>query len=52
MADKYERMLELLLQADDWVTATELAEQLGGTTRSGLSMKRFLPSLRTLLDSI
>lgn len=34
MADKYERMLELLFQADDWVTATELAEQLGVTTRS------------------
>ncbi len=34
MADKYERMLELLLQADDWVTAGELAEQLGVTTRS------------------
>ena len=34
MADKYERMLELLFQADDWVTATELADQLGVTTRS------------------
>ena len=34
MADKYARMLELLLQSDDWVTATELAEQLGVTTRS------------------
>ena len=34
MADKYERMLELLLHADDWVTATELAERLGVTTRS------------------
>jgi len=34
MADKYERMLELLFQSDDWVTATELAEQLGVTTRS------------------
>ncbi|MBX9471563.1 BglG family transcription antiterminator [Microcella sp.] len=34
MADKYGRMLELLFQADDWVTATELAEQLGVTTRS------------------
>ncbi len=34
MADKYERMLELLLQQDDWVTATDLAEQLGVTTRS------------------
>lgn len=34
MADKYERMLELLLQADDWVTATELADALGVTTRS------------------
>lgn len=34
MADKYERMLELLLQSDDWMTATELAEQLGVTTRS------------------
>ncbi len=34
MADKYARMLELLLQRDDWATATELAEQLGVTTRS------------------
>lgn len=34
MADKYERMLELLFRADDWVTATELAEQLGVSTRS------------------
>jgi lichenan operon transcriptional antiterminator len=34
MADKYDRMLELLFQADDWVTATELAEKLGVTTRS------------------
>ncbi len=34
MADKYERMLELLFQADDWVTASDLAEQLGVTTRS------------------
>jgi lichenan operon transcriptional antiterminator len=34
MADKYERMLELLAQTDDWVTASELADQLGVTTRS------------------
>ncbi|MDP3208054.1 MAG: HTH domain-containing protein, partial [Rhodoglobus sp.] len=34
MADKYERMLELLFHADDWVTATDLAEQLGVSTRS------------------
>lgn len=34
MADKYERMLELLAQTDDWMTASELAEQLGVTTRS------------------
>ncbi len=34
MGDKYQRMLDLLLHADDWVTASELAEQLGVTTRS------------------
>lgn len=34
MADKYERMLELLAQTDDWVTASELADDLGVTTRS------------------
>ena len=34
MADKYERMLELLAQTDDWMTASELADQLGVTTRS------------------
>jgi lichenan operon transcriptional antiterminator len=34
MGDKYQRMLDLLLHADDWVTAGELADQLGVTTRS------------------
>ncbi|NEM90580.1 BglG family transcription antiterminator [Galbitalea soli] len=34
MSDKYERLLEQLLQADGWVTASELADQLGVTTRS------------------
>jgi len=34
MGDKYQRMLDLLLHADDWVTASELAERLGVTTRS------------------
>jgi lichenan operon transcriptional antiterminator len=34
MSDKYERLLEHLVQADGWVTASELADQLGVTTRS------------------
>lgn len=34
MSDKYERLLEHLLQTDGWVTAAELSEQLGVTTRS------------------
>ena len=34
MSDKYERLLDYLLQADGWVTAGELADQLGVTTRS------------------
>lgn len=34
MSDKYERLLDHLAEADGWVTATELSEQLGVTTRS------------------
>ena len=34
MSDKYERVLDYLLQADDWVTAAELSDRLGVTTRS------------------
>jgi lichenan operon transcriptional antiterminator len=34
MSDKYERLLEQLVHSDGWVTATELADQLGVTTRS------------------
>jgi lichenan operon transcriptional antiterminator len=34
MSDKYERLLDYLSQADGRVTATELAERLGVTTRS------------------
>jgi lichenan operon transcriptional antiterminator len=34
MIDKHERLLDYLAQADGWVTAGELADQLGVTTRS------------------
>ena len=34
MSDKYERLLDYLSQNDGWVTAAELADQLGVTTRS------------------
>jgi len=34
MSDKYERLLDHLIQSDGWVTANELADQLGVTTRS------------------
>jgi lichenan operon transcriptional antiterminator len=34
MSDKYERLLDYLSQNDGWVTASELADQLGVTTRS------------------
>ena len=29
MSDKYERLLDQLVQSEGWVTATELADQLG-----------------------
>jgi lichenan operon transcriptional antiterminator len=34
MSDKYERVLDYLSQNDGWVSATELADTLGVTTRS------------------
>src|ERR1700761_451141 len=34
MSDKYERLLDHLVQSDGPITATELADQLGVTTRS------------------
>jgi lichenan operon transcriptional antiterminator len=34
MSDKYERLLDYLSQTDGRVTAAELAERLGVTTRS------------------
>ena len=34
MSDKYERLLDHLVQSDGWITASELADQLGVTTRS------------------
>lgn len=34
MIDKHERLLDYLAQADGWVTAGELADKLGVTTRS------------------
>jgi len=34
MSDKYERLLDHLVQSDGWVTASELADHLGVTTRS------------------
>jgi lichenan operon transcriptional antiterminator len=34
MSEKYERLLDQLAQSDGWVTATELADRMGVTTRS------------------
>jgi lichenan operon transcriptional antiterminator len=34
MSDKYERLLDYLVQSEGWITASELADQLGVTTRS------------------
>ena len=34
MNEKYERLLDYLSQADGWVTAAELADKLGVTSRS------------------
>ncbi|WP_378145206.1 BglG family transcription antiterminator [Cnuibacter sp. UC19_7] len=34
MSERYERLLDYLAAADDWVTAGELADRLGVTTRS------------------
>ena len=34
MSEKYERLLAYLAESDDWVTAGELADRLGVTTRS------------------
>ena len=34
MSDKYERLLDQLVQSEGWVTAAELADHLGVTTRS------------------
>jgi lichenan operon transcriptional antiterminator len=34
MSDKYERLLDQLVQSEGWITAAELADQLGVTTRS------------------
>ncbi|MCS5732588.1 BglG family transcription antiterminator [Herbiconiux daphne] len=34
MSEKYERLLEFLAESDEWVTAGELADRLGVTTRS------------------
>ena len=44
MRAKYERLLEHLAAADDWVTAGELADRLGVTTRS---VRSYVTSVKT-----
>ncbi|WP_382303765.1 BglG family transcription antiterminator [Herbiconiux sp. UC225_62] len=44
MRAKYERMLDYLAETDDWVTAGELADRLGVTTRS---VRSYVTSVKT-----
>jgi lichenan operon transcriptional antiterminator len=44
MRAKYERLLEYLAETDDWVTAGELADRLGVTTRS---VRSYVTSVKT-----
>ncbi len=44
MRAKYERLLEYLAASDDWVTAGELADRLGVTTRS---VRSYVTSVKT-----
>ncbi|MCS5721201.1 BglG family transcription antiterminator [Herbiconiux sp. CPCC 203407] len=44
MRAKYERLLDYLAAADDWVTAGELADRLGVTTRS---VRSYVTSVKT-----
>jgi len=44
MSEKYERLLDYLAEADDWMTASELADRLGVTTRS---VRSYVTSVKT-----
>src|SRR5205823_8554739 len=44
MSEKYERLLAYLAESDDWVTAGELADRLGVTTRS---VRSYVTSVKT-----
>lgn len=52
MKAKYERLLEYLAQSDEWVTAGELADRLGVTTRSVRSYVTSVKSAAKPLDVI
>src|ERR1700712_1456889 len=44
MIDKHERLLDYLAQAEGWVTAAELADKLGVTTRS---VRSYVPAVKS-----
>ena len=52
MSDKHERLLAYLSRADGWVTAAELADRLGVTTRSVRSYVTAVKALAHPLDVI
>ncbi len=52
MSDKHERLLAYLSRADGWVTAAELADRLGVTTRSVRSYVTAVKALAQPLDVI
>ncbi|GAA2241143.1 BglG family transcription antiterminator [Herbiconiux moechotypicola] len=52
MSAKHERLLEFLAETDDWVTAGELADRLGVTTRSVRSYVTSVKSAAKPLDVI
>ena len=52
MSDKHERLLAYLSRADGWVTAAELADRLGVTTRSVRSDVTAVKALAQPLDVI
>ncbi|WP_291056877.1 PRD domain-containing protein [Herbiconiux sp.] len=44
MSEKYERLLEYLAESDEWMTAGQLADRLGVTTRS---VRSYVTSVKT-----
>jgi lichenan operon transcriptional antiterminator len=52
MSDRHERLLEFLSQADGWVTAAELADRLGVTTRSVRSYVTAVKAMSAPLELI